>query len=284
MQYGVAVIDLQCIMCRTTVELPDDAEILPCLACGRDFAFLECSHCGSIEQVEIPQRWSSWTCSFCWRSNSSTDALRFGPARERAAELGERGLLPLTAESRLLGGFTFVGGSGFAIEPEAVCSVATRPGELLIAVEIGESFEQRVPFRNLTELRVDGGTITSGGGFIGGGFGLSGAVEGMLIASVLNHLTTKTSTHTILHVGSTTGELLLHHGKLQPDTIRTTLSPMFVGLAAARHRSQPPAEENPLTQLERLGKLKDSGLLTDAEFEAARASYVKQITDGARTR
>jgi hypothetical protein len=33
--------------------------------------------------------------------------------------------------------------------------------------------------------------VKSGGGFIGGGFGAAGAVEGMAIAAVLNALTTQ---------------------------------------------------------------------------------------------
>ena len=37
------------------------------------------------------------------------------------------------------------------------------------------------------------GLVKTGGGFVGGGFGARGAIEGMAIAAVLNGLTTRTS-------------------------------------------------------------------------------------------
>jgi len=48
---------------------------------------------------------------------------------------------------------------------------------------------------NILTLRVGTEVVQSGGGFIGGGFGVVGAVEGMLGAAVLNALTTRLRTH-----------------------------------------------------------------------------------------
>ena len=50
-----------------------------------------------------------------------------------------------------------------------------------------------LPLDSLTDVRVSGQSVISGGGFFGGGFGPKGAVEGMLISTVLNGLTTKKS-------------------------------------------------------------------------------------------
>jgi len=54
-------------------------------------------------------------------------------------------------------------------------------------------------YRDVEFLRVGGpGAVTSGGGFVGGGFGLEGAAEGMAIAGLLNSLTTRTTVTTIV--------------------------------------------------------------------------------------
>lgn len=52
-------------------------------------------------------------------------------------------------------------------------------------------------------LGVGSQTVRSGGGFFGGGFGMQGAAEGMLEASVLNALTTRHREYTLLTVGAT---------------------------------------------------------------------------------
>jgi hypothetical protein len=57
----------------------------------------------------------------------------------------------------------------------------------------------RIPYSAIDDLEFSGpGKVTTGGGFIGGGFGLSGAAKGMIAASVLNALTTKTKIHTMI--------------------------------------------------------------------------------------
>ena len=57
------------------------------------------------------------------------------------------------------------------------------------------------PYSDVEDVDIGGpGLVSSGGGFAGGGFGLTGAVEGMAIASVLNGLTSRTSIKTILRV------------------------------------------------------------------------------------
>lgn len=77
------------------------------------------------------------------------------------------------------------------------------------------------------------GTTIKGGGFVGGGFGVEGALEGIAIAGVLNALTTKKTTHTFLTITTNFGELHLHYGLMEPGALRIHLSGVFVQLRRA---------------------------------------------------
>jgi hypothetical protein len=88
-----------------------------------------------------------------------------------------------------------------------------------------------IAWRDVTALNISGpGSVTTGGGFIGGGFGVDGALVGMGVAAVLNALTTKTNTFTFLHLESRAGEAFFHYGYAEPSALRMELSPVFVTL------------------------------------------------------
>lgn len=72
------------------------------------------------------------------------------------------------------------------------------------------------------------GRETSGGGFLGGGFGLEGAAVGIGVAAVLNALTTSTSITTIIELTTADGELFLINGREEPGRLRIALSPVLV--------------------------------------------------------
>jgi len=58
-----------------------------------------------------------------------------------------------------------------------------------------------VPYSEVEDVEIGGpGLVKTGGGFIGGGFDVTGALEGMAIASVLNAPTRRTSVKTVLRI------------------------------------------------------------------------------------
>jgi hypothetical protein len=142
-----------------------------------------------------------------------------------------------------------------------------------------------IPYSELTGVEFLGaGTKYSSGGFWGGGFGLEGAAEGMLIASILNSITRKTTINTGLAIASIRGELLLNHDRISRDELRRKLSPLFTRFNAAKRKAAEPAvaaADDPAAQLERLAELRDQGLLTAEEFEEARARQVRRLTEDA---
>jgi hypothetical protein len=132
---------------------------------------------------------------------------------------------------------------------------------------------------HLTGLELGGGARSEGAQFFGGGFGLSGALEGMAVASILNALTRKTKINTGLIISAVGGEALLHHGEFVPADLRTRLSPLFARYQAAQQSATAVPASDPISQLERLAQLRASGLLTDEEFEALRARQVQRLAD-----
>ena len=188
-------------------------------------------------------------------------------------------------------GWTVLGGYGFELEPGTVLALAVSGG-LLTFTDGPMRRRIEIAAADLEALEVGGpGATQSGGGFIGGGFGLEGMAVGFLAASVLNGLTSKTSVNSTLRVAGTSGELILHHGALIPDEIRFVLAPAFGMLAAAQRQRALPrsaeapnstAQEDVVSQLERIIQLRDAGALTPEEFELVRERLVRQLTGGAR--
>ena len=121
------------------------------------------------------------------------------------------------------------------------------------------------------------GEQTTGGGFIGGGFGLEDALAGILIAMALNMLTTRTTIDTVLGLRTRSAEIFLHYDEATPTDLRMLLSPVFTRLRQLReeHEQADATSEvsppDPVEQLARLARLRVDGLLTDDEFTAFRA-------------
>lgn len=108
------------------------------------------------------------------------------------------------------------------------------------------------------------GRVEEGGGFIGGGFGLEGAVKGMAAAEVLNRLTTRSTINTFLKLqwSDQTEDFLFYDGE-PPQDLRVRLSHVFSLL----NKEEPGAPANSLVRdLDAAAALLEKGLLTEQEF------------------
>lgn len=143
----------------------------------------------------------------------------------------ETGLPGVDADVTL--GLTVLGGCGFRVSSGARVGLRFTPSYLTLErPEDGQLLDQ-IPASELLNVDVGGpGQMTSGGGYIGGGFGITGFLAGAAAASVLNELTTKSSILTSVTVFATGGEL---HGILtdaEPYAVRIRLAPVFTRLRA----------------------------------------------------
>ena len=135
-----------------------------------------------------------------------------------------------------------------------------------------------LPLDSLTDVRVSGQSVISGGGFFGGGFGPKGAVEGMLISTVLNGLTTKKSKWATIGIVANGGWVDLRLDNYDVLPVRNTLRVLSDrvienqavngGSALSESRSAP--EPDLVSGLNRLVEYRDSGALTEEEFEVAK--------------
>jgi hypothetical protein len=133
-----------------------------------------------------------------------------------------------------------------------------------------------VPYSEIIALEIGGpGARRSGGGFFGGGFGLAGAAEGILIASALNLLTTRTTVDTVICLQTATAELFLHDQNETPEGLRMRLSPVFNILrehaseqhGATRRREPTASEDDVADRLTKLSDMLHEGLLSRDEFD-----------------
>lgn len=89
-----------------------------------------------------------------------------------------------------------------------------------------------IPYEAITGLVIGGpGQTSTGGGFIGGGFGLQAAMVGILQAELLNRLTTRTSVTTIITLTAPGAELHVLHTETTPEQLRMQLAPVFAAMS-----------------------------------------------------
>ena len=137
----------------------------------------------------------------------------------------------------------------------------------------------QVPYRNVEVVDIGGpGLVKSGGGFVGGGFGVAGAVEGMAIAAVLNALTTQTKIKTVIRVQATECELFLLCAYAEPEALRIELSRALGTIRQARAGITARTEDRPaasvVDQLGKLAVMLENGLLTREEFNRMKAALI----------
>ncbi len=159
----------------------------------------------------------------------------------------------------VLQGCAYLGGCNYPLAAGDLATLSFGSNELSVRLANGASFS--VSYFEIASIEISGaGTTTTGGGFIGGGFGVAGALEGMAIATVLNALTTKSKIHTFVSLTTNIGELHMHFGGMEPGALRIALAPIHTTLRKL----------NPAWRQERLAALQFArvqGSVSELEFE-----------------
>jgi hypothetical protein len=139
----------------------------------------------------------------------------------------------------------------------------------------------QVPYRDVEGVDIGGpGLVKSGGGFVGGGFGVAGAVEGMAIAAVLNALTKQAKINTVIRVQARECELFLLCTYADREALRIELSRALGAIRQGRVGIASRTDDRPAASLaDQLGKLAamlESELLTREEFDRMKAALIAQ--------
>jgi hypothetical protein len=137
----------------------------------------------------------------------------------------------------------------------------------------------QILYRDVEVVDIGGpGLVRSGGGFAGGGYGVTGAMEGMAIAAVLNALTTQTKIKTLVRLQAADCELFLLCTTTEPEALRIGLSRALSAIRQARAGNTASTADGPVAsvidQLGRLAAMLESGLLTREEFDRLKAAVI----------
>jgi len=169
---------------------------------------------------------------------------------------------------------TVLGGSGSLFKKESNIILSCAGGFIsLTDRDTGELINVRVT--EIFGLDISGpGTQRSNAGVVGGGFGIEGAIKGMLVASVLNKLTEKSTTNTFIRISTQGSETYLHTSSVGPSELRIILSPAYVQIEKlARGVSQIP-DTGISAEIGKLHALLKDGALTNEEFAAAKSGLL----------
>lgn len=182
--------------------------------------------------------------------------------RHQAEREGET-LVASVEECVLLGGY----GYGDDFVPGAECSLNFTDRGIWVPLQGSWIPQFERSYADTTNLEFSGpGAVKSGGGFIGGGFGLTNALNGMIVASVLNRLTTRTKIHTMIRYQARDIEAFFFHSLEAPDQLRIRLSGVLSRIRLDTYPGPSSAPTDRLGALERLAKLRQDGIVTDEEF------------------
>jgi hypothetical protein len=201
----------------------------------------------------------------------------------RATAAAARLPLEQAADDRIVGRCTYAAGAHLSLAPGAEFDLVFRQEQLQV-YEFPAANEHEpvaeLDYANMFELELGGpGAIKSGGGFVGGGFGLEGAVEGMAIASALNALTTRHKIVTVIRVADSAHEGFFVSPSITPEDLRRNLSPVYVALkrhASVTDRAASAVAGDLVSKIERLAALHSAGSLTDEEFASAKRGLLNQ--------
>lgn len=247
-------VEIPCPSCKAKESVPADATERRCRSCNAHYRFLRCWRCHETAQVSGNiSRGDHWVCPGC-RIKVDVPFFR-KPAFSSASTLHDllesKGLLGDDPDVRTFGGFRVTRRSGFDLPKRALCSVNCTPVDVRIVVVGGRQIAS-IPYEELTDVDIT-------------------------MASALNALLTTT----VMRIASRKGEVFLHNGAMTPDAMRSAFSPLFTRMEAAKVEAStaPVRDDDPAVQLERLTRLRDSGALTEEEFQAARAPLVQRLLD-----
>lgn len=275
---------IQCPRCSSLGSFPPRSTEGSCPNCRVRHLFRRCKNCLQPVMAEQPYNDSagSWfRCPSCRTKTRSSVISSDRPKQVEAIEVshfqGLESIDPASAEVATLVASTLIGGWNLPFSIGTQLTLATTSKDIRLTPTGPPGPPAAYPLTEMTSLEFGGpGLQVHGGGFIGGGFGVKGAAEGIVAADLLNRLTTKTTLNSQINIVMKERGLLLHSATITPEQLAIKFT-AAVGRIANQCRAE--ADNRPaiddrdrlVAQLERLANLYDSGALTDEEYTQAKA-------------
>jgi hypothetical protein len=144
----------------------------------------------------------------------------------------------------------------------------------------------------LVGIQIGGrGVYTTGGGWVGGGFGLQGALQGAAMANILNALETRVHNDCLMRLSFENAELNFQVLDLTPRDLELQLAPIrlhlernlgvtstsTMGLSGTVGNAGSKGEKDLKTKLLELKTAFQEGLLSEAEYEEKRSKLLANL-------
>jgi hypothetical protein len=279
----VVEVAIKCGQCESVFAVKEREKDFTCPS-GHRHAFVACERCRAPFQLARSARMPV-RCPHCGGNCSNVVPVA---AWAWAGDQYARGLWPPGAsgdvdpDRRIIRGFTLEAAGGTRIPIGSGCQIDF--AREAITIKAGYGVAEQVSYAQVHALQVTGSTTRTGGGAIGGGFGVEGMAEGMMVAGVINALTSRTSTYCVIRLATNSAEYVFASYDQDSSVVQMLLTPVQLrirqGQAAAQPppvSSGPPASSSSIAdELTKLARLRDDGVLNDAEFASAKARLLGQ--------
>jgi hypothetical protein len=277
------MVPVECPFCEHIDQVRADETARICSACHRTLTFQYCSRCSKVAQdIDDP---GGFNCNWC--ESTASGAGRAISAAAYFADCITSASWTPTADGdlRWVSSCTVLAAAGVVFPAGTDCVLRFDINGLGI-IEPSHKRGTCWPYHEVQVLELGGPGLVetvTGGGFIGGGFGVSGAARGMLAAAALNALTTrkKSSITTLIVLKTIDADLIFLHQLATPAQLQLDLTPAFLRLRVAHDRQNAqvvaPARTDAVSQLKELAALKAAGVLTEEEFKEAKRRVIQSI-------
>jgi hypothetical protein len=287
-RHHVDLVEAQCLRCGTNQNVASENSSFRC-SCRHSHTFFRCAQCeatfecGGIGNpcpyclsVQRDGQVTAWT----WAEDQTRHPERVSlqPAWTPTVETS------FDVDRRTLYNFTLAAAGGSHIQAKASCTIDFTSAGITIHASDGlrDVVKESVSYAEVVALQISGTTTRRNAGMIGGGFGVVGAAEGILVASVINSLTTRTKIYTLLRIATTRSEYVFVSYSVDSSALQLSLTPAQLRVRQAHQAPEPPhAQPQPQApansglsvadEVRKLAAVRDEGLLTEEEFAAAKA-------------
>jgi len=190
---------------------------------------------------------------------------------------------PGDAESRQVDNMVLAASGGSRIRSGSSCTIYFEVDGITITPAMGQEPE-RLSYAEVVALQITGSTTRRNAGVIGGGFGLEGMAEGMMMAGVINMLSTRKEMYSVLRIATTSSEYVLVSHSVDHGVLNMMLTPVHPRIRTAQAKpavsvnpAAPSATTSVADELTKLAKLRDDGVLTLTEFEQEKARLLRRV-------
>jgi hypothetical protein len=262
----VSELAVPCPECSAITQLRSDSKSLRC-SNRHEFDFVACSTCRGSTHRAKEHRSYAVRCPYCGASEAMPSICR---AWDWAANQAARGAWPpgrVDSGRRSLTGLTLSASSGTQLRIGVTYNVDFTETHIRIA---SESQAEEIGYDVVRAMEITDGPTRSDSERnrdIAGGaatFGLIGALAGAA---------TPTFSPAVLRIVTSTSEYMLIAGQYNSLALRSLLTPAEARIRQAQTPGFAPAAASSgvADELTKLAQLRDSGVLSDAEFAAAKA-------------